>query len=218
MLPLSLIPESDRPLSILCLGAHCDDIEIGCGGSLLSLLNNRPNTSLLWCVFTSDPVRRQEAIDGARLFTRGADAQIDIHEFRDGYLPYEGDKVKSIFEEISGKFKPDVVFTHYRFDLHQDHRLISELTWNTFRNHVILEYEIPKWDGDLGIPNTFVELDNTQVDQKLAYLRQAYASQSSKKWFTDDLFMSLLRIRGMECHSSSGFAEGFHSRKILLNP
>jgi len=137
---------------------------------------------------------------------------------RDGYLPYSGASVKDAFEDLKRSIQtPDIIFTHYRHDLHQDHRLVSELTWNTFRNHLIFEYEIPKWDGDLGIPNAFVSLSENIAKQKIEYLQQVYNTQREKKWFTDDLFWSLMRIRGMECVSPSGVAEAFYTRKIMFD-
>ena len=217
MKQLSLLGTSEE-LTILCLGAHCDDIEIGCGGSLLKLLQSNPNVNLHWHVFTSTPARKKEATYGAELFSAGAKSfHLDIKDFPDGYLPYEGSKVKQAMEAVKSLCpEPDIVFTHYRNDMHQDHRKISELTWNSFRNHLILEYEIPKWDGDMGIPNTFVDLSEDIVKHKISHLQTAYNTQKSKRWFTDDLFSSLMRIRGMECNSESLFAEAFHSRKLKL--
>jgi LmbE family N-acetylglucosaminyl deacetylase len=204
---------------ILCLGAHCDDIEIGCGGSLLKLLAAQPGISVSWVLFSSDEKRRQETETGCRLFTaKAANTQLKFFEFRDGFLPYSGSEVKDAFEQIKVDLEPpDLIFTHYRHDLHQDHRLVSELTWNTFRNHLILEYEIPKWDGDLGNPNTFVHLPEAIGREKISYLQQAYNSQQTKRWFTDDLFWSLMRIRGMESNSPTSIAEAFYARKTVLD-
>lgn len=216
MLNLRLAQQKDE-FSILCLGAHCDDIEIGCGGTLLTLLGSTPNVSVYWQVFSSTPSRRKEAIEGAERFCANArDLQINVLDFRDGYLPYEGAAVKDAMEGLKDQCTPDLVFTHYRDDLHQDHRKICELTWNTFRNHLILEYEIPKWDGDLGSPNTFIEIEETVAQEKIATLQSVYNSQKDKRWFTDDLFHSLLRLRGMECNSPSQLAEAFYSRKLFF--
>ena len=203
---------------ILCLGAHCDDIEIGCGGALLELLAQHNNIKITWVVFASNEARRKEAELGAQLFTQNAKKlDLRILDFRDGFLPYSGTEVKEAFEQVKREIDtPDLIFTHSRHDLHQDHRNVSELTWNTFRNHMILEYEIPKWDGDLGIPNTFIHLSDEIGKQKIAYLQQAYNSQKTKNWFTDDLFWSLMRIRGMECNAPSNIAEAFFTRKLIL--
>ena len=209
----------DKPYHILCLGAHCDDIEIGCGGTILSLINRYSNLSITWIVFTSSEKRKQEATLGAQKFTKGADnLNLRIYGLRDGFLPYSGLEVKEIFEEVKNEIDtPDLIFTHYRNDLHQDHRKINELTWNTFRNHLILEYEIPKWDGDLGVPNAYWSLSKDICEQKIRLLQEVYNSQLNKTWFTDDLFWSLMRLRGMECHSDSRFAEAFYTRKLLLS-
>ena len=205
------------PLTILALGAHCDDIEIGCGGTILSIINNNTKVNITWIVFTSNEKRKVEASIGARLFTKNIKKlDLKIYEFRDGFLPYHGEDLKETFEEIKKGINPDLIFTHYRHDLHQDHRLVSELTWNTFRNHLILEYEIPKWDGDLATPNTYVHLDETTGVQKIDYLQKAYNSQKTKAWFTDDLFWSMMRIRGMESNSPSRIAEAFYNRKNIL--
>lgn len=215
---ISLRPdEKDSPLNVLALGAHCDDIEIGCGGTIMSLLDSVVDVNITWVVFSSTEQRKVEATLGANLFTNNGEAlNLKILDFKDGYLPYHGEAVKEAFESIKATVNPDLIFTHYRHDLHQDHRLVSELTWNTFRNHLILEYEIPKWDGDLGAPNSFVHLQQTTVDKKIQYLQQAYNSQQSKSWFTDDLFRSIMRIRGMESNSPSMLAEAFYSRKCVL--
>lgn len=207
----------DKPLKILALGAHCDDIELGCGGALLSIISNNPDINITWVVFSSNEERKVEATTGARLFTENAKSvDLKIYGFRDGFLPYHGEDLKDTFESIKTEVNPDLIFTHYRHDLHQDHRLVSELTWNTFRNHMILEYEIPKWDGDLGVPNAFFHLEEATGSKKIRYLQQTYNSQQTKAWFTDDLFWSLMRIRGMESNSPSRIAEAFYSRKIIL--
>lgn len=215
----SLFKNDDQPKHILCLGAHCDDIEIGCGGALLHLLDTYENIHITWVLFTSTPARKIEAENGAKLFAeKAANLDIRIFDLRDGFLPYSGTEVKELFEEVKKTTPiPDVIFTHYRNDLHQDHRKVSELTWNTFRNHLIFEYEIPKWDGDIGIPNTFFPLSEEICKKKIAYLQQVYNSQQQKKWFTDDLFSSLMRIRGMECNSASNFAEAFYTRKLTFS-
>ena len=219
MISLQPVTKSDNtPISILLLGAHCDDIEIGCGGTILSMIQDNPNVKITWVTFSSNEQRKKEAILGAELFTQGAQSlDLRVFDFKDGFLPYNGEAVKESFEQIKKGLNPDIIFTHYRHDLHQDHRLISELTWNTFRNHYILEYEIPKWDGDLGSPNSFVHIDETNGLKKIQFLQQAYNSQQTKAWFTDDLFWSLMRIRGMESNSPSRIAEAFYNRKTVLS-
>lgn len=216
---IRLYPEKNvtEPLNILCIGAHCDDIEIGCGATILKMLRERTNVNVYWLIFCSTEDRRNEAIAGAKLFCSGA-ARLStkILGFRDGYLPYEGPSIKDSIEAVKRQFQPDIIFTHYRNDLHQDHRKVSELTWNTYRDHMILEYEIPKWDGDLSSPTAYVAIDDCFVDEKISALKSIYASQRDKHWFTSDLFRSIMRIRGMEAASPTGFAEAFYCRKLNL--
>lgn len=212
MIPLRL-PGLKR---LLCLGAHCDDIEIGCGGTVLRLIADNPGLEVTWVVFTSNPARALEAGKAAGLFLEGAAAkQVIVKSFRDGFLPYHGLEVKEAFEELKGLVKPDLILTHYRQDLHQDHRLVCELTWNTWRNHLVWEYEIPKYDGDLGIPNGFVELGEAQYRRKVELIRECYPTQWGKNWFSEETFMGLMRLRGMECQAASRYAEAFHCRKML---
>jgi len=200
---------------LLCLGAHADDIEIGCGGTLLKLI--RQATAVHWVVFSADPLRAEEAMSSAeKLLSAVPIRTIVIHKFRDGFFPSSGSEIKEYFEQLKHEVSPDVVFTHYRGDLHQDHRLISELTWNTFRDHLILEYEVPKYDGDLGAPNVFVPLDEADCRQKIEHLVTHFKSQQTRRWFSEDLFLSLLRLRGMECNAPARFAEGFYCRKLVL--
>ena len=208
---------AERPLRrVLCLGAHCDDIEIGCGGTILRLLNKNADIEVYWTVFSSTAVRKKEALRGAKLFLAGAKKKkIAIRRFRDRFFPSYQAQIKAEFDRLKKEFDPDVILTHYRHDLHQDHRVINELTWNTYRNHLILEYEIPKYDGDLGTPNFFVRLDRDTCKSKAEYIWDAFASQRAKQWFTLDTFMALPRIRGIEANSAGGFAEGFHCRKLV---
>jgi LmbE family N-acetylglucosaminyl deacetylase len=208
----------DPPIRhVLCLGAHCDDLEIGCGGTVLGLAEGPNPPAFTWVVFTSDPTREAEALHAAERLLRGTPhPRIIIKKFRDGFLPYEGAAVKEAFEELKGVVAPDLILTHYRDDLHQDHRLISELTWNTFRDHLILEYEVPKWDGDLGVPNVFVPLDEAQCRRKIETILTSFPSQHGKRWFSEELFRSLLRLRGMECNAASHYAEAFYGRKLRL--
>ena len=217
--PLSLTLAADRsgPLRILYLGAHSDDIEIGCGGTVLELVRAHPDAAIRWVVFSAGGVRASEARKSARRFIgKRAATAVELHEFRDGFFPVEFGAIKEVFEAMARSFRPDVVFTHRREDRHQDHRVVSDLTWNTFRRQLILEYEIPKWDGDLGVPNTFVPLSASVARRKVRLLMDAFASQRSKDWFDEETFRGLARLRGLECRAPSGFAEAFHGRKITL--
>jgi len=216
MLELSLSKRGTDPVVILCLGAHSDDIEIGCGGTLLRLKNRLPRMNFHWVVFSASGPRSPEARKSAELFTGGCDREVVLKDYRDGFLPYDGGKVKDCFEDMKGKVNPDLIFTHWSGDAHQDHRLISELTWNTFRNHLILEYEIPKYDGDLGQPGVFVPLESELCQKKIRFIMDAFQSQQTKPWFQQDTFLSLMRLRGMECNAPSGYAEAFYCRKLVL--
>ena len=214
---LSLKNGQSRVSRILCLGAHPDDIEIGCGGTVLKWLGDGDDVEVRWVVFSASEERRLEATNSAQAFLRDAGRkQIVIQSFRDGFLPYHGSAVKEYFEELKGEFSPDLILTHYREDLHQDHRLISELTWNTFRDHWILEYEVPKYDGDFGSPNVFVHLDEDLCRQKIDYILSFFQTQKDKHWFSRDLFLSMLRLRGMESNAPSTYAEAFYGRKLIL--
>jgi LmbE family N-acetylglucosaminyl deacetylase len=208
---------SSRPLNVLCLGAHCDDIEIGCGGTILRWIAEQKVARVDWVVFSSNVVREAEARRGAEHFLAGVGQRnVEIHVFRDGFFPYVGAEVKGAFEGLKQRLAPDVVFTHHRHDLHQDHRLLAELTWNTFRNHVVLEYEIPKYDGNPFEPNTYVTLDEGTCRRKVDGILGAFESQANKGWFMPDTFMATLRLRGVECASPTKFAEAFVCRKVVL--
>jgi LmbE family N-acetylglucosaminyl deacetylase len=212
-----LQPKTTSRLRILALGAHADDIEIGCGGTLLTILRERPDSIVRWVVFSGHGERATEARTSAALWlTNAQEAVVDVHSFRDGFFPYYGATIKEAFEDLKS-FTPDLVFSHYRDDRHQDHREISNLTWNTFRNHLVLEYEIPKYDGDLSTPNVYVPLDQSLVEQKCRWLQQAFPSQASKDWFSDETFLALARLRGLECHSPGLYAEAFYGRKLLMS-
>jgi LmbE family N-acetylglucosaminyl deacetylase len=217
VLKLDLSTTGIDTLCVLCLGAHSDDIEIGCGGTLLYLKRTFPGLRFHWVVFSASGTRGQEAAKAAGLFTEGCDVEIILKDYRDGFLPYSGGEVKDFFEETKTTVNPDLVFTHWRGDAHQDHRLLSELTWNTFRDHLILEYEIPKYDGDMGRPNLFVPLEAPLYDQKVDYLIEAFQSQRAKRWFDRETFLGLMRIRGMESNSRSGYAEAFHAQKTVIH-
>ncbi|MCU0535791.1 MAG: PIG-L family deacetylase [Hydrococcus sp. Prado102] len=217
MLKLNLDRNSNSEYKVLCLGAHCDDIEIGCGGTLLKFIESYPNTVFYWVVFSSNERRAKEAIKSANVFLQGAKIEnIVIQEFRDSYFPFIGTEIKEYFEQLKQDFDPDIIFTHYRQDLHQDHRVISDLTWNSFRNHLILEYEIFKYDGDLGNPNFFVHLDEQKCQKKVQYLLDAFESESNKHWFTEDTFRSIMRLRGVESNSPGKYAEAFYCRKMAF--
>jgi LmbE family N-acetylglucosaminyl deacetylase len=204
------------PKRLLAIGAHSDDIEIGCGGTILRLVRDLPDLAVGWAVMSAHGERVAEARASAEAMLAGAArADVMIESFRDGFLPYQGAAVKERFEELK-RLEPDLILTHYGRDAHQDHRLVSELTWNTFRDHLILEFEIPKYDGDMGAPNVFVRLDEELVRRKVAHLLRYFPSQVGKRWFTEDLFRSLLRLRGMECNAPSRYAEAFYSRKAVL--
>jgi LmbE family N-acetylglucosaminyl deacetylase len=217
MTPISLGTGNAQPRRLLLLGAHSDDIEIGCGGTILRLLAEWKRLEVCWVVFGAQSVRAAEATRSAeRLLGNRVKKTIVARGFRDGFFPYIGGEIKDAFEELKRAFNPDLIFTHTRHDLHQDHRLICELTWNTFRNHLILEYEIIKYDGDLGTPNLYVPLSAAICRKKVAHIRTHFKTQGHRAWFTDDTFLSLLRIRGVECQSPTKYAEAFHCRKIIL--
>lgn len=217
MQKLSLLQRKDRPLKALFLGAHSDDIELGCGGTILSLLEQGQELEARWVVFAASPERRVEAEKSAEMFLRGAvKKEIVVKDFKESFFPYVGSEIKACFEELKRTVGPDVVFTHFRDDLHQDHRLISELTWNTFRDHLILEYEIIKYDGGLGSPNVFVHLSEDVCSRKVKYLLENFSSQRSHQWFTEDTFWAILRLRGVEVNAPSKYAEAFYCRKATI--
>ena len=216
MIHLILNATKDQNLQILCLGAHSDDIEIGCGGTILRLAEQYPSCNIHWVVFNAVGVREVEAQKAATLFAGSRLKGPLLKGFPDGFMPFVGAELKSVFEEMKQAGSPDLIFTPNRGDAHQDHRLISELTWNTFRDHLILEYEIPKYDGDMGRPNVFVPLEPEMYERKIRYLMDVFQSQQGKRWFQPDTFMSLMRLRGMECNASSCHAEAFYCRKAVL--
>jgi len=198
---------------LLFLGAHSDDIEIGCGGTILRLTKKNPELEIVWVTFSAEGNRRREARSSAQLFLKDAgQSKIVFKRFRTSFFPAQEESIKKSFETLKRSFNPDIVFTHYREDRHQDHRLLSDLTWNTFRDHFILEYEIPKYDGDLGIPNLFVPLDGAVCRRKVQHLCRIFCTQKSKHWFSEDTFLALMRLRGVEC--ASRYAEAFHCRKM----
>lgn len=217
MLTLHIPRRPGSPLRVLCLGAHSDDIEIGCGGTLLRLVRQQVSVAFEWVVFSGSPVRAREARRSARALTSGAEScRVTTRSFRDGFFPSQAARIKQEFERLKRRPSPDLVFCPRREDAHQDHRLLGELAWNTFRDHVILEYEIPKYDGDLGSPNVYFPLDQKLARDKAAHIRKAFPSQAGNQWMTDDTFLAVLRLRGVECNAPKGYAEGFTVRKVCI--
>jgi LmbE family N-acetylglucosaminyl deacetylase len=217
MLPLGLSEPTDDTLEILCIGAHCDDIEIGCGGTVLRLVKQFPAARFRWIVLSSDDERGAEAQNAAEFFLQGAGKQdIRIERFRDGYFPWAGAEIKDYLELLKADVEPDLILTHHRNDAHQDHRIVAQLTSNTWRNHLILEYEIPKYDGDLGSPNVLIALDKATAQRKIDGLMDHFPSQRERAWFDADLFHAVLRIRGMEANAPERLAEGFYATKVVL--
>lgn len=216
MLPL-LLPQPQGPLKLLCLGAHSDDIEIGCGGTILRLAAEVPDLLVRWIVFSGTATRATEARNSAADFLEGvAEKRIEVMGFRDGYFPFQGAEIKDCFEALKRDFDPLLVLTHMRGDVHQDHHLLAQLTYNTFRNHLVLEYEIPKYDGDLGNPSFFVPLTRAQIRRKVDLISRHFPSQHGRTWFSDETFQGLARLRGLACNAPEGLAEAFYARKIVL--
>jgi LmbE family N-acetylglucosaminyl deacetylase len=216
VLALTPIVPRGTELRVLAVGAHADDIEIGCGGTILRLVEEAERLEVVWVVLSARDRREDEARASAAAFLQGATHEVRIGAFRDAFFPHDA-AVKEFYEELKATVSPDLVLVHTRTDLHQDHRVACELAWNTFRDHAILEYEIPKYDGDLGSPNVFVPLEERHVRRKAELLVEHFGSQRDKHWFTDDLFVSLMRLRGMEARSPTGYAEAFTGRKLVLD-
>jgi LmbE family N-acetylglucosaminyl deacetylase len=207
----------DRIRTVLCLGAHADDIEIGAGGTIIKLLSSVGSVAVHWVVLSGNDRREEEARASADSFLKDAgSAEVSFGRFRESYFPYIGSEIKEYFDRLGAEVRPDLILTHARDDKHQDHRLVCELTWNTWRDRLILEYEIPKYDGDLGIPNTFVALEPDVCERKIETLLEAFPSQSDKHWFSAETFRGLLRLRGIEARSPTGYAEAFYVRKLLF--
>jgi LmbE family N-acetylglucosaminyl deacetylase len=211
------LDRAGQELKILCLGSHSDDIEIGCGGTILKLAGDYPGSVFHWVVFSASGIRGDEACRSAAAFVEGPKLRGPLlKNFPDSFMPFFGAEVKAVFEDLKKELSPDLIFTHNRRDAHQDHRLISELTWNTFRDHLILEYEIPKYDGDMGQPSVFAPLSQETCCKKIDLIMKTFESQRSKNWFQPETFFALMRIRGMECNAPSGYAEAFYCRKLVL--
>jgi LmbE family N-acetylglucosaminyl deacetylase len=217
MLPVSLGGDRHGPLEILCLGAHSDDIEIGCGGTLLRLLAERPGCHVTWVVLSASPEREKEARASAEAFLGDAgSSRVIVRSFRESFFPYDGAEIKVYFEELKSIVPPDLILCHRRSDEHQDHRTVAQLTWNTFRNHVIAEYEIPKYEADLGQPTVYVPLSAETSERKIELLMEHFGSQRSRSWFRAETFRGLMAIRGVECNAPDGMAEALHVRKLVL--
>ena len=213
---INLFNKNQKP-KILCLGAHSDDIEIGCGGTILKLTQEYPEAQFYWVVFSAEGQRKTEAYDSAERYLRNINSKvIDIKAFKDSYFPFIGAAIKDHFANLKKEYDPDIIFTHFTKDAHQDHRLIGELTWNAFRDHLILEYEISKYDADLGIPNLYIHLNEEVVKRKISNLCEVFISQSDKEWFGEETFRSIMRIRGLESNSPSKYSEAFYCRKVIV--
>jgi LmbE family N-acetylglucosaminyl deacetylase len=217
VLGLTLARPDAAPPHVLVVGAHADDIEIGCGATILRLIADHPGLSVDWLVLSGHGERTGEAADSAAAFLAGASAtRVMVEGFRDGFFPYDGGAVKERFEQLKTEVAPDLVLTHRLEDRHQDHRLVAELTWNTFRDHLVLEYEIPKYEGDLGHPNLYVPVTQEHAERKVELLRKCFPSQAGRAWFSDDTFWATLRLRGIECNAPGRYAEAFQARKLVL--
>jgi LmbE family N-acetylglucosaminyl deacetylase len=217
LLRLVLAPERRGPLKLLCLGAHADDIEIGSGGTILRLAAEVPDLLVRWIVFSGSGLRAAEARNSAAAFLKDvAEKQIEVLEFRDGYFPFHGADIKDCFEAVKRDFNPSLILTHWEDDAHQDHRLVAQITHSTFRDHLVLEYEIPKYDGDLGNPAFFVPLTKTQLRRKVETIGHHFPSQYGRSWFSEETFFAIARLRGIGCNAPEGLAEAFHARKIVF--
>jgi LmbE family N-acetylglucosaminyl deacetylase len=209
---------ASRSLKVLCVGAHCDDIEIGCGATIVSLQKGRQPLVVDWIVLSGSDERRKETEAAMRLLVRPENrGELLCGAFPDGRFPAAYAPIKEFFESLKDRSPPDAIFCHERDDRHQDHRIVNEMVWNTFRDNLVLEYEIPKWDGGLGQPNVYVPLEAADVDAKIDALLSAHQTQRHRDWFTRDVFMAMLRMRGIECRAPSGYAEAFHGRKLSLD-
>jgi LmbE family N-acetylglucosaminyl deacetylase len=204
-------------LSLLCIGAHSDDIEIGAGATILGWIERGVHLDVHWAVLSAAGTRSEEAHASAKAFLDNAcSVAIDVAGFQDGFFPYHGAEIKEWFEDLRRRTSPDLILCHWHNDAHQDHRQVSSLTWNTFRDQPILEYEIPKWDGDIGRPNVYFPISRHLIARKTELLQRHFGSQRSKDWFDAETFLGLARLRGLECRAPEGYAEAFHARKLTL--
>jgi LmbE family N-acetylglucosaminyl deacetylase len=217
LLRLTIPPDGRESFRLLCLGAHSDDIEIGCGGTILRIAAEVPDLVVRWIVFSGDEQRGNEARNSAAaVLEHVSQKQIEVLGFRDGYFPSQSADIKDYFENVKRNFDPSLILTHWQNDAHQDHRLLAELTFNTFRNHLVFEYEIPKYDGDLSNPNLFVPLTRAQLQRKIDTISHHFVSQRGRNWFVDETFVAMARLRGIGCNAPEGVAEAFYARKIVL--
>lgn len=214
MTPL-LLPAAPQPLRVLCIGAHADDIEIGCAGTLLAWRAQR-TLQVCWLVACAQGERAKEARRSARALLRGTDLRLHLGNWPDTQLPAQAGPLKQWLRESSAGFAPDVVMTHRLEDRHQDHRTLAEATWQLWRDHLVLEYEVPKWEGDLGQPNVYVPLAAAVAARKRRHLMRHFASQRARDWFNAGTFSGLMAVRAVECRAPSGQAEAFHARKLVL--
>lgn len=217
MLRVNLPTDGLGSFRLLCLGAHSDDIEIGCGGTIVRILAELPNAAVRWIIFSGDERRGAEARNSAAsILENVSEKRIEVLGFRDGYFPSQRADIKDHFEVIKRDFGPSLILTHRQDDAHQDHRLLGELTFNTFRDHLVLEYEIPKYDGDLGNPNFFVPLTQRQLRRKIDTISHHFVSQRGRGWFVDETFIAMARLRGIGCNAPEGVAEAFYVRKMVF--
>ncbi len=214
MLGLELAKPDGRPLSVLVVGAHPDDIEIGAGGTLLNLSDSQPGLRVHYVVLTGTPQRQEEARAAAESFLSGADLTVDLHALPEGRLPAVWADVKDVLEDVARTCAPDLILAPSSHDAHQDHRTIGEIIPTVFRDGLSLSYEIPKWDGDFGRPSLYVALSSQTARRKVELLHKCYPSQSARDWWDDEVFLGLARLRGMECRA--GYAEGFTCSKATL--
>lgn len=210
---------SRRQLRVLCIGAHSDDIEIGCGGTLLEWMDMRCTLHVTWVVLSAVGARAVEARRSAtNLLARAKRVNIVIHGLDDGRFPAYYSEVKNALESVRSHWPdPDVILTHRLEDRHQDHRTVAEVAWQTWRDHLVFEFEIPKYEGDLGQPNVYVPISARNGRRKVEHLMRHFGTQRSKSWFSPETFEGLMHLRAIECRSTSGFAEAFHLRKATLS-